>query len=106
MGGAKTIKDNSHVRMDLFYDHMSDRNKARMDIFTVGCLMFYLTVMLFGSISSLTYAIETNETRFSMWNPSMIPIKTLMVFCIALMLLQSLSLLIKHIAVARGGSAE
>jgi TRAP-type mannitol/chloroaromatic compound transport system permease small subunit len=105
MGGAKTLKDNTHVRMDLFYDHMSDRNKARMDIFTVGCLMFYLAVMLFGSLSSLNYAIATNETRFSMWNPSMIPIKSLMVGCIALMLLQSLSLLIKHVAAAFGKPA-
>jgi TRAP-type mannitol/chloroaromatic compound transport system permease small subunit len=101
MGGAKTLKDNTHVRMDLFYDRMSERNKARMDIFTVGCLMFYLAVMLIGSLSSLNYAIATNETRFSMWNPSMIPIKSLMVGCIALMLLQSLSLLIKHVAAAR-----
>jgi TRAP-type mannitol/chloroaromatic compound transport system permease small subunit len=105
MGGAKTLKDNTHVRMDLFYDHMSDRNKARMDIFTVGCLMFYLVVMLVGSLSSLGYAIATNETRFSMWNPSMIPIKSLMVGCIALMLMQSLSLLIKHVAAARGKPA-
>ena len=105
MGGAKTLKDNSHVRMDLFYDHMSERNKARMDIFTVGCLMFYLAVMLIGSLSSLNYAIATNETRFSMWNPSMIPIKSLMVGCIGLMLLQSLSLLIKHVAAAFGKPA-
>lgn len=104
MGGAKSLKDNSHVRMDLFYDRLSDRRKALIDTFTIGCLMFYLVVMLIGSISSLRYAIATNETRFSMWNPSMIPIKSLMVACILLMLLQALSLLFKHIAAWRGAA--
>ncbi len=102
MGGAMTLKDESHVRMDLFYEWLSVRGKAKMDLITIGCLMFYLSVLLIGSISSLTYAIETGERRFSMWNPSMIPIKTLMVACIVLMLLQSVSLAFKHIATLRG----
>ena len=101
MGGAKTLKDNSHVRMDLFYDNLSDRGKARLDAITISCLLFYLVVMLIGSISSLQYAIDTGERRFSMWNPSVIPIKALMVACIVLMILQSISLFFKYMAAAR-----
>lgn len=104
LGGAKTLKDNDHVRMDLIYSAMSERGRARMDVITVGCLIFYLGVMLWGSLSSLQYAIETGERRFSIWNPSMIPIKALMVGCIVLMILQAFSLLIKYIATARGRS--
>lgn len=102
LGGAMTLKNNDHVRMDLFYERLSERGKARMDIVTIGCLLFYLIVMLIGSISSLEYAIQTGERRFSMWNPSMIPIKCLMVGCLALMILQSVSLIFKHIATLRG----
>lgn len=102
MGGAMTIKDNSHVRMDLFYERLSPRGRAKMDLVTIGCMLFYLSVMLIGSISSLKYAIETGERRFSMWNPSMIPIKALMVACLILMLLQGVSLVFKHIATLRG----
>jgi hypothetical protein len=58
--------------------------------------------MLWGSLSSLQYAIETDERRFSIWNPSMIPIKALMVGCIVLMLLQTVSLFFKHWASLRG----
>ncbi len=104
MGGAMTLKNNSHARMDLFYESLSEKGKARMDLLTIGCLIFYLCVLLFGSISSLQYAIETGERRFSMWNPSMIPIKALMVGCIVLMLLQSVSLVFKHIGTLRGES--
>ena len=102
MGGAMTIKDDSHVRMDLFYERLSPRGRAKMDLVTIGCMLFYLSVMLIGSISSLRYAIETGERRFSMWNPSMIPLKALMVACIVLMVLQGVSLVFKHIATLRG----
>lgn len=102
MGGAKTLKDNAHVRMDLLYEGRSAWGKANLDLITISCLIFYLAVMLIGSISSLQYAIATNETRFSMWNPSMIPIKMLMVACIILMILQAISLFFKHLAVVRG----
>ena len=102
MGGPITLKNNEHVRMDLWYANMSDRGKAKLDLFTVGCLIFYLGVMLVGSISSLTYAIETGERRFSMWNPSVIPIKALLSVCLVLMLMQAVSLVFKHIATLRG----
>lgn len=102
MGGPLTLKDNAHVRMDLLYANASAAGKHWIDLFTSFCLIFYLGVLLIGSISSLQYAIETNETRFSIWNPSMIPIKALMVACLVLMLLQSVALVIKHVAALRG----
>lgn len=102
MGGAITLKNNSHVRMDLWYANLSDRAKAKLDLVTVFCLIFYLVVMLIGSISSLQYAIATGERRFSIWNPSTIPIKSLLTVCLVLMLLQAVSLVFKHIATLRG----
>jgi TRAP-type mannitol/chloroaromatic compound transport system permease small subunit len=104
MGGAMTLKDEDHVRMDLLYERLSERGKARLDAVTVFCLLFYLGVLLWGSISSLAYAIETGERRFSMWNPSMIPIKALMVGCIVLMILQTVSIFFKTVAKLRGAA--
>jgi TRAP-type mannitol/chloroaromatic compound transport system permease small subunit len=102
MGGPMTLKNNEHVRMDLWYANMSERGKAKLDLVTVWCMIFYLGVMLVGSLSSLQYAIETNERRFSMWNPSVIPIKALLSVCLVLMLLQAFSLVFKHVATLRG----
>jgi TRAP-type mannitol/chloroaromatic compound transport system permease small subunit len=102
MGGPITLKNNEHVRMDLWYANMTERRKAQLDLATVFCLIFYLGVMLIGSISSLKYAIDTNEKRFSMWNPSVIPIKALLTICLVLMLLQAFALVCKHIATLRG----
>ncbi|NJM29757.1 MAG: TRAP transporter small permease subunit [Rhizobiales bacterium] len=104
MGGAMTLKNEDHVRMDLLYDRLSERGKAGMDLVTMFCLLFYLVVLLLGSVSSLEYAIATGERRFSIWNPSMIPIKALMTACIALMILQTVSLAVKYWAKLRGTS--
>jgi TRAP-type mannitol/chloroaromatic compound transport system permease small subunit len=101
-GGPYALKMDSHVRMDLIYDRLSLRGKARMDLLTSGCLLFYLTVLLIGSISSTLYAIEYDQRNFSMWNPSMIPIKVIMVLAIVLMILQSVSLIFKDFAKLRG----
>lgn len=102
LGGAKTLKDGDHVRMDLLYERMSPRKRTITDLVTILCMLFYLCVLVYGATSSLQYAIQTNEHRFSMWNPSMIPIKSLMLACLGLMILQTLSEVFKHIADLRG----
>jgi len=102
LGGAYSMQLGDHVRMDLFYDRLSEINKARLDVVTSFCLLFYLVTLLYGSISSLEYAIEYNQRKFSEWNPSMIPIKIIMVFGIVLMLLQSVSMFFKDLAKAQG----
>ncbi len=102
LGGAYSMQLNSHVRMDLLYDRCSDRTKAKIDTWTNFFLVFYLVCLLVGSISSTMYAIEYDQRKFSQWNPSMIPIKIIMVFGIILMLLQTASTLFKDIAKSRG----
>ncbi len=102
VGGAYSMQLGDHVRMDLIYDRFSSKNKARIDVATNIFLVIYLVTLLIGSISSTMYAIEYGERKFSQWNPSMIPIKVIMVFGIALMLLQSISTFFKDLAKARG----
>lgn len=102
LGGAKTLKDETHVRMDLFYGRLSERGRARLDLLTVFCLIVYLGVMFWGSISSLAYSWQTGQRLPSPWRPSVVPIKALMTVCLGLMLLQSLALLIRYARAAVG----
>lgn len=102
VGGAYSLQLGDHVRMDLLYERLSETGKAKLDAFTNGFLVFYLVCLLIGSLSSAKYAIDYDQRNFSMWNPSMIPIKVIMVCGIVLVLLQALSILIKDIAKARG----
>ncbi len=102
LGGAYTIQMKEHVRMDLLYDRFSDKTKARIDVFTDLFLIFYLITLLIGSISSTMYAIEYGERKFSQWNPSMIPIKVIMVTGIILTLMQATATFFKDIAKSTG----
>ncbi|MEK6195941.1 MAG: TRAP transporter small permease subunit, partial [Deltaproteobacteria bacterium] len=92
----------SHVRMDLLYSRFSPRNQARLDCCTAVFLVFYLVCLLVGAISSTMYAFEYGQRKFSEWNPSMIPIKVIMVAGIFLMLLQAISTFFKDLATAKG----
>jgi len=102
LGGAYSIQLGANVRMDLFYSNWSDRKKAWVDSFTVLLLIFYLGVMLYGGLDSLSYAIKYSEHSPTMWRPLMWPIKSIMCTGILLMLLQAISELIKDIATLRG----
>ena len=102
LGGPYSIQLGSNVRMDLFYGSWSLRRKAWFDVFTVLFLIFYLGVLLYGGISSTSYAIEYGERSYSAWRPYMWPIKIIMCAGISLMLLQAISELFKDIARLRG----
>ena len=102
LGGSYSMITDDHVRMDLFYSKFSEKNQARMDAFTSIFLFFYLVTLLYGSISSLNYTIETNQRLFTAWRPYVWPIKSLMTFGILLMLLQTLSMFFKDLYRIRG----
>ena len=87
-----------HVRMDLIYSKLKDKTKALLDSLTSVFLVFYLVVLFYGSISSLTYTIETNQRLFTAWAPYVWPIKSIMTFGILLMLLQSIAIFFKDLA--------
>lgn len=102
LGGPYSIQLGSNVRMDLFYTEWSAKKKAYFDAITVLFLMFYLSILLYGAIDSTQYAFQYNERSYSAWRPYMWPIKLIMCVGFVLMLLQSISELIKDIAIIRG----
>ena len=102
IGGPYSIQLGSNVRMDLFYGGWSHKTKAWMDVFTVLFLIFFLCVLLYGGVSSASYAIEYGERSYSAWRPYMWPIKVIMCFGILMMILQSISEFFKDIARIRG----
>ena len=98
LGGGYSMLTDDHVRMDLIYSKLKDKTKALLDSLTSVFLVFYLVVLLIGSISSLNYTIETNQRLFTAWAPYVWPIKSIMTFGILLMLLQSISIFFKDVA--------
>ncbi len=106
LGGAYSMQLNSHVRMDLAYGRWSPRGKGFADSITAFCLVFYLVLLLYGGFSSTSYALQYGETSYSSWSPYMAPIKIVMTFGIALMLLQAIAVFFRDLARARGLSLD
>ncbi len=102
LGGGYSMQLDSHVRMDIAYGRWSPRGKAFADSLTAFCLIGYLGLLLWGSLSSTQYALQYGETSYSSWAPYMAPIKIIMVFGIFLMLLQAIATFFKDLAKVRG----
>ena len=102
LGGGYSMQLDSHVRMDLVYGRWSPKGKGFVDSITSFCLVFYLVMLLYGGFSSTEYALYYGETSYSSWSPLMAPIKIIMTFGIALMLLQAIATFFKDLARAKG----
>jgi TRAP-type mannitol/chloroaromatic compound transport system permease small subunit len=105
LGGGYSMQLDGHVRMDLLYGRWSLRTRAIVDMVTGCALLFYMTFLLYGGISSTQYAIEYGQKNYSAWAPPMAPIKVIMTFGIAMMLLQVLATFFKDLETARQESA-
>ncbi|MEP1934337.1 MAG: TRAP transporter small permease subunit [Roseibium sp.] len=132
LGGPYSVQLGSNVRMDLFYAEWSIKKKAWFDAFTVLLLIFYLSVLLYGALSSTAYSLGYFGKEFPVfywdlitafvtggpdaasevmgyiersptaWRPVLWPIKTVMCLGFFLMLLQTISELIKDIVTIKG----
>ncbi len=106
LGGGYSMQLDSHVRMDLLYGRWTRKRKGFADSITSFCLVFYLILLLYGGFSSTHYAIRYGETSYSSWSPYMWPIKVVMTFAIALMLLQAFATFFRDLAAARGMTVD
>lgn len=102
LGGAYALQLDANVRMDLFYGEWSPRTKAWFDAFTVFFLLFYLGVLLYGSVESMAYSYEYNQRSRTAWRPYLWPIKAVMCVGIGLMILQAIAEFFKDVARIRG----
>ncbi len=98
LGGPYAMQMGSDVRMDLFYASWTPRTRAWVDAVTVLFLLFYLGVLLYGGIGSLSYSIEYGETNPTAWRPYTWPIKSLMCIALVLMILQASAEFFKDIS--------
>ncbi len=104
LGSSYTLQTNGHVRVDLVYGHLSERNRLRVDIF--GLLLFLLPACsLFAWLSWKTLFLPSWDILEQSSNPGGLPrypVKFLLPLGFGLLTLQGLSELIKRIAALKG----
>ena len=99
LGGAYTLQDDSHVRVDLFYSKFNSSDKARVNIFGILCLLMPWCIILM--IYTFRFAIDSLIILEGSPDPNGLPfrfiIKFILFLSISLVFLQAVSLLLKNI---------
>jgi len=102
VGAAFSLQQNAHVRMDFLYERWGKRKRSLADSITSLCLLFYLAMLVLGGWESSASALMYGQRNHTVWAPYMAPIKIIMTFGMGMMLLQTLSELVKDLFHACG----
>jgi len=98
LGWAYTHKHHGHIRVDLFYEPMSPRNKAIVDI-VCGLTFFPAFILLayFAALHMLSAWSMNEVLSDTFWYPPAGPIKTVVFLGMCLFILQGLAQFIRDL---------
>ena len=99
MGWAYTHRHGGHVRVDVFYNHLSPRGQAILDI-TLSLLFFFplILALAYTSWNMMWLAWEMGEVLVrSNWFPPTGPIRTVVVLGLSLFALQGVAQFIRDL---------
>lgn len=88
VGGAWTLLDDGHVRVDILHSRFKPRTRALVDCLTYFAFALYILVMLWASWSYMMQSIELRETTMTPWDPPLYPLKIAFVVSLILVFLQ------------------
>jgi TRAP-type mannitol/chloroaromatic compound transport system permease small subunit len=97
LGGAWTLLEDKHVRIDMVYAKVSPRGRAALDCFTYLFFAFYIAVMLQATAIYAYESAALRETTMTPWDPPIYPMKVAMTVALALLLLQGTAKFIRNL---------
>lgn len=106
LGASYTLQQDEHVRVDIFYQKMSDRNRAWVNL--IGVLIFIFPMCIFFVYSSLDYVAAAWSIREVSRNSGGLPypfvpaLKSVLIIMPLTVGLQGLSMLLRAAQVIRG----
>lgn len=97
IGLAYTLREGEHVRVDIFYRHVSRKKQALIDAFTYVVLLLPLSLWLsLGLAEKVMKAYESHErSGMSAFNPVIWPFRAVMCAAFVLLALQAIAQLIR-----------
>jgi TRAP-type mannitol/chloroaromatic compound transport system permease small subunit len=106
LAGGYALLHRRHVRIDVIYEALSPRTRARLDAFTfVFFLAYMLTLIWFGG-SDAWNSFAIGETTSTPWNPVIWPVKAAIPAAGLLLLLQGFSNLFRDLGWVQGGQSR
>ncbi len=104
LGAAYTLKNNRHVRVDVFYDNMNEKKKAFIDFF--GTLIFLIPFSLLVIYSSKNFVIFSYNFHEGSPNPGGLPYRFILKAAIPvgfiMVVMQGLSMLFRNFLILIG----
>ncbi|MDX1740810.1 MAG: TRAP transporter small permease subunit [Rhodothermales bacterium] len=104
LGAAYTLRENAHVRVDVFYGRLSRKGRAWINIAgTIAFLLPFCITMIVVSWPAVRNSWVIFEGSPDPGGLPRYPIKTVIPIAFLLLALQGISLLIKSVSVVVGG---
>jgi TRAP-type mannitol/chloroaromatic compound transport system permease small subunit len=108
LGAAYTLKQNAHVRVDIFYEKLSPRNRAWIDL--LGSILLLVPFCIFIMVISWNYVglswslLEGSREAGGL--PAVFLLKTLIPVMAGLVMLQGIAQGLRSILILRGDTAD
>lgn len=103
LAAAWTLRNDGHVRVDIFYRKLSARGRAWIDL--GGTLFLLIPVMVFIALVSLGYVKSSwaiLERSPDGGIPAVFLLKSLILVMVALLLIQAIAQVIRQVLILRG----
>lgn len=100
IGGGYALAHRRHVRIDVLYDRLSPRTRARLDLFTFAFFFIYVGALLWVGTTLAWGSFLEGEGTGTPWNPRIWPVKFAIPIGAALMLLQGIANLLRDLGIA------
>ena len=106
LAGGYALLHRRHVRIDVLYEALKPRTRARLDAFTFVFFAAYMLTLIGIGGADAWNSFSIGETTSTPWNPVIWPVKAAIPAAGVLLLLQGVSNLVRDLGWAPGGIAR
>lgn len=106
IGGAWTLLEKRHVKIDFIYERFSPRQQAILDVITFFFFALYMGMMLWATSKYAWESVQLTERSGSPWNPPVYPIKIALALGVLLILLQGIANFVRDLRAVIKGSTS
>jgi TRAP-type mannitol/chloroaromatic compound transport system permease small subunit len=104
LGISYTLKEDGHVRVDLIYDRLTHKKKAKINM--VGVALFILPVALLIGVESIPYVVESFASNEQSGDPGGLQyrwiVKSLIPLSFFLLIITAIGFFIKNLNIYKG----
>ncbi len=101
IGGGYALAHRRHVRIDVIYERLSERARAKLDLFTFVFFFIYVGGLIWVGSTLAWGSFVEGEGTGTPWNPRIWPVKFAIPIGAALLLLQGIANLLRDLRIAR-----